>query len=99
PSARRSLASWCGAAMCKMLPHAKRVTVLWGADNSAATAEEANATAQIASNVGMVVDSQAVDRGEMLLRIFEQLARTRPDALLVLDVRMAAYPDIILDTR
>ena len=81
----------------EMLPHAKRVTALWGADNSAATVEEANATAQIASNVGMVVDSQAVDRGETLLRIFEQLAHTRPDALLVLDVRMAAYRDIIIE--
>jgi ABC transporter substrate binding protein len=81
----------------EVLPHAKRVTALWGADNSAPTAEEAKATAQIASKVGMVVGSHAVDRGETLLRILEQLARTRPDALLIFDVRMAAYRDIIIE--
>src|SRR4029453_14068117 len=68
----------------EVLPHAKRVAALWGADNRVATAEEADATAQIASNVGMVVDSHAVDRGETLLRIFEQLRPTGSDALLVL---------------
>jgi ABC-type uncharacterized transport system substrate-binding protein len=82
----------------EVLPRAKRVAAIWDAETSSAAEPELKATTQMASKLGMALDSRAVDSGETLLRIFDQLARTRPDALIVLgDQRMFAYRDIVIE--
>ncbi len=81
----------------EVLPTARRVTLIWGAEASAAGPEE-KASIEAAAKLGITVDPQAIDNAETLLRVFDRARRTRPDALVVIgDPRMAAYREIIIE--
>ena len=81
----------------QILPHTRRIAVIWNARDTVSD-REWNQAREAAAKLGIEIDPVPVREADDLARALNALPRERPDAVLVIvDARMVRFRKIIVD--
>lgn len=82
----------------EVLPGARRIAMIWASYVDDIALPEVRVTLASAKRVGLKVETKSIESAEALVRWFQSIERSRPDALLVLaDLKMVSYRDILVE--
>jgi putative ABC transport system substrate-binding protein len=82
----------------EVLPSAHRIAMIWASYIDALSAREVRLTASFAKQMGMGLETRSIGSAESLVAWFEQVGRSKPEALIVLaDLKMVSYRDILVE--